>query len=195
MFKFRVVFILLLTGFFSMNAQTKWQIDKVHSRVQFTATHLIISEVTGEFKNFDGDIETNGDDFSNAKVNFTVDVNSINTDNQQRDNHLRSDDFFNAQKFPKMTFAGKSMQKAGDNKYKLFGDLTIRDVTKEISLDVIYNGTVKDPWGNTKAGFKIVGELNRFDYNLKWNVLMEAGGAVVGKVITITINLELQKSK
>lgn len=195
MFKFRVAFILFLTGFLSLNAQTKWSIDKAHSKVQFSATHLIISEVTGEFKNFDGSIETSGDDFSNAKVNFTMDVNSISTDNEQRDNHLKSDDFFNAQKFPKMTFVGKSMQKVGDNKYKLVGDLTIRDITKQIVLDVTYNGTVKDPWGNTKAGFKITGELNRFDYNLKWNALMEAGGAVVGKMIGITINLELQKSK
>ncbi|MCL4551187.1 MAG: YceI family protein [Bacteroidetes bacterium] len=195
MFKFSVAFILFLVGFLSLNAQTKWMIDKAHSKVQFSATHLIISEVTGEFKNFDGSIETNGDDFSNAKVNFTIDVSSISTDNEQRDNHLKSDDFFNAQKFPKMTFVGKSMQRVGDNKYKLVGDLTIRDITKQITLDVTYNGTVKDPWGNTKAGFKITGELNRFDYNLKWNVLMEAGGAVVGKMIGITINLELQKSK
>ncbi len=195
MFKFRVAFILFLVGFLSLNAQTKWSIDKAHSKVQFSATHLIISEVTGEFKNFDGSIETSGDDFSNAKVNFTIDVSSISTDNEQRDNHLKSDDFFNAQKFPKMTFVGKSMQKVGDNKYKLVGDLTIRDITKQIALDVTYNGTVKDPWGNTKAGFKITGELNRFDYNLKWNALMEAGGAVVGKMIGITINLELQKSK
>ncbi|MCL4548215.1 MAG: YceI family protein [Bacteroidetes bacterium] len=195
MFKFSMAFILFLAGFLSLNAQTKWSIDKAHSKVQFSATHLIISEVTGEFKNFDGSVETSGDDFSNAKVNFTIDVNSISTDNEQRDNHLKSDDFFNAQKYPKMTFVGKSMQKVGDNKYKLVGDLTIRDITKQIALDVTYNGTVKDPWGNTKAGFKITGELNRFDYNLKWNVLMEAGGAVVGKMIGITINLELQKSK
>ncbi len=195
MFKFRVAFILFLVGFLSLNAQTKWSIDKAHSKVQFSATHLIISEVIGEFKNFDGSVETSGDDFSNAKVNFTIDVSSISTDNEQRDNHLKSDDFFNAQKFPKMTFVGKSMQKVGDNKYKLVGDLTIRDITKQIALDVTYNGTVKDPWGNTKAGFKITGELNRFDYNLKWNALMEAGGAVVGKMIGITINLELQKSK
>lgn len=195
MFKFRLAIILLFAGLFSVSAQTKWQIDKAHTKVQFSATHLIISEVTGEFKSFDGTVETNGDDFTNAKVNFTIDVNSINTDNQQRDTHLKSNDFFNAEKFPKITFVSKSMQKVGDNKYKLIGDLTIRDITKEVALDVTYNGTVKDPWGNTKAGFKITGELNRFDYNLKWNVLMEAGGAVVGKMIGLTINLELQKSK
>lgn len=195
MFKSRLTLILLLAGIFSASAQTKWQIDKAHTKVQFSATHLIISEVTGEFKSFDGTVETTGDDFTNAKVDFTIDVNSISTDNSARDNHLKSDDFFNAQKFPKMTFVSKSMQKVGDNKYKLVGDLTIRDITKEIALDVTHNGTIKDPWGNTKAGFKITGELNRFDYNLKWNVLMEAGGAVVGKMIGITINLELQKTK
>jgi polyisoprenoid-binding protein YceI len=151
--------------------------------------------VTGEFKSFDGNIETNKDDFSDAKINFSVDINSISTDNEQRDKHLKSDDFFNAEKYPKMTFVGKSMQKVSDNNYTLTGDLTIRDVTKQVTLNVILNGVIKDPWGNTKAGFKITGDINRFDYNLKWNALMETGGAVVGKIVHLTINLELQKSK
>lgn len=188
------VIIVLLTVLL-INAQTKWTIDKAHSKVQFTVTHLIISEVTGQFKSFDGNIESTNDDFTDAKIDFTIDVNSINTDNDARDKHLKSDDFFNAEKFPKISFKGKSFKKVDAKNYKLIGDFTIRDITKEISLDVVYNGSVKDPWGNTKAGFKVKGEINRFDYNLKWNALMEAGGAVVGKTVTLVIDLELQKSK
>lgn len=190
----KATLVLLVVGFTTLFAQTNWKFDKSHTKVQFTVSHLVITDVTGQFKNFDGQITASKGDFSDAQVNFTVDIASIDTDNDQRDNHLKSDDFFNAEKFPKMTFIGKSMKKVGENKYKLTGDLTIRDVTKEITLDVKYNGTVKDPWGNTKAGFKVEGELNRFDYNLKWNALMEAGGAVVGKTVYITIDIELNKA-
>ena len=187
---FMVLFALL-----SINAQTKWTADKAHSKIQFSVTHLIISEVTGQFKSFDADVESSKDDFTDAKIQFSADVNSIDTDNEDRDKHLKSDDFFNAEKFPKITFKGKSFKKVDAKNYKLTGDFTIRDITKEITLDVVFNGTVKDPWGNTKAGFKIKGEINRLDYNLKWNTLMEAGGAVVGKTVTMIVDLELQKAK
>ncbi len=195
MAKLRFAAILALISLMTINAQTKWTVDKAHSKVQFTVTHLIISEVTGEFKSFDATVESSKDDFTDAKIDFSADVNSISTDNEARDKHLKSDDFFNAEKFPKLTFKGKSFKKVGDKNYKLVGDLTIRDVTKEVSLDVIYNGSVKDPWGNIKAGFKVKGEINRFDYNLKWNTLIEAGGAVVGKTVQMIVDLELQKSK
>lgn len=188
-----LVFFLLTISF--SNAQTKWNLDKSHSKVHFTVSHLVITDVMGQFKNFDANIETSKDDFTDAKINFSVEVSSIYTENEKRDTHLKSDDFFNAEKFPKMTFAGKSLKKVGGKKYKLTGDFTIRDITKQVTLDVIYNGTIKDPWGNTKAGFKITGSVNRFDYNLKWNVLTEAGGAVVGKTVYITIDLELDKAK
>ncbi len=184
--------ILVLFAVLSINAQTKWTADKSHSKVQFTVTHLIISEVTGQFKSFDINVQSSKDDFSDAKIDFSADIASINTDNEKRDAHLKSDDFFNAEKFPKMTFKGKSFTKIDGKNYKLVGDLTIRDVTKEVTLDVIYNGTIQ-AWGQAKAGFKIKGEINRFDYNLKWNTLIEAGGAVVGKTVYITIDLELQK--
>jgi polyisoprenoid-binding protein YceI len=193
--KYKFFAVLFLFTALAINAQTKWSVDKAHTGVQFSVTHLIISEVTGKFNSFDVSVEANKPDFTDAKIDFSADINSINTENEQRDKHLKSDDFFNAEKFPKMTFKASSMKKVGNNKYKLTGDLTIRDVTKKIVLDVVYNGTVKDPWGNTKAGFKVSGELNRFDYNLKWNSLMEAGGAVVGKTVRLNINLELQKSK
>jgi polyisoprenoid-binding protein YceI len=187
--------VLIVMGFTFVNAQTKWNVDKSHSNVGFSVTHLVISEVTGQFKSFNADIETKNDDFSDAKINFTIDVASISTENEGRDKHLKSDDFFNAEKFPKITFVGKSFKKVDGKKYKLVGDFTMRDVTKQITLDVVFNGTVKDPWGNTKAGFKISGELNRMDYNVKWNNLIEAGGAVVSKEVAININLELNKAK
>lgn len=176
-------------------AQTKWDIDNAHSQVMFNVSHLVISEVTGHFKTFSGNITAGKPDFTDAKIDFEVDVTSINTDNQMRDDHLKGDDFFNASKYPKMVFKGKELKKVGGNKYKLTGDLTIRDVTKTITLDVTYSGTVKDPWGNTKAGFKIKGTVNRFDYNLKWNTLTEAGGAVVGPDVEIICNLQLSKAK
>jgi len=190
-----VFVVLLVLGFTFVNAQTKWGIDKSHSNVGFSVTHLIISEVTGQFKSFSAEIESSSDDFSDAKINFSIDVASISTENEGRDKHLKSDDFFNAEKFPKITFVGKSFKKVDGKKYKLVGDFTMRDVTKQITLDVVFNGTVKDPWGNTKAGFKISGELNRMDYNVKWNNLIEAGGAVVSKEVAISINLELNKAK
>lgn len=193
----RNIRILLIAVLFSitLSAQTKWTVDKAHTKVQFSVAHMVISDVTGNFKNFDAYLETNGDDFENAKVDFWADVNSINTENEGRDKHLKSDDFFNAEKFPKIIFKGKSMKKTGDGKYQLVGDFTMRDVTKEITLDVAYRGMVKDSWGNIKAGFKITGEVNRFDYNLKWNGLVETGGLVVGKTVSLLIDIELQKIK
>lgn len=176
-------------------AQTKWSFDSAHSKVGFSVTHLVISEVEGSFKSFEGDVTSTNDDFTDAKVNFTIDVNSINTENESRDKHLKAEDFFDAAKFPKIQFNSTSFKKVKGNKYKLVGNLTMKDVTKEVELDVKYNGTIKDPWGNTKAGFKITGDLNRFDYNLKFNALMEAGGAVVGEDVEITINTELTKQK
>ncbi len=176
-------------------AQTKWDIDNAHSQVMFNVSHLVISEVTGQFKTFSGNITTRNPDFTDAVIDFQIDVASINTDNQMRDDHLKGDDFFNAGKYPKMVFKGKELKKVSGNKYKLTGDLTIRDVTKTVTLDVTYSGTVKDPWGNTKAGFKIKGSVNRFDYNLKWNTITEAGGAVVGPEVEIICNLQLSQAK
>jgi polyisoprenoid-binding protein YceI len=176
------------------SAATKWSIDKVHSNVKFTVTHLVISEVEGYFKIFDGTLEHSKPDYSDAKINFTVDVNSINTDNENRDKHLKSDDFFNAEKFPQMKFESTSFTPLGNNKYKLNGNLTIRDVTKPITFDVTYGGTAN--MGTTvKSGFKAKGTINRFDYGLKWDKATEAGGMVVGKDVEIVVNAELNQSK
>ncbi|NMB83341.1 MAG: YceI family protein [Ignavibacteria bacterium] len=191
--KINLFFALILFAATSLTAQTNWSVDKSHSKVGFSVSHLVITDVDGFFKEYDAKITTNGDDFSTANIDFTINTGSIFTDNEGRDKHLRSDDFFNAEKFPKMTFKGKSMRKVSDNKYKLVGDLTIRDVTKQVELDVRYNGMVKDPWGNTKAGFKVTGEINRFDYNLKWNTAIETGALVVGREVELIIDLQLVK--
>jgi polyisoprenoid-binding protein YceI len=175
-----------------LQIEGKWIVDKVHSNVKFSVSHLVVSEVEGSFKNFEGTLETSKADLSDAKIYFTVDVNSINTDNDYRDKHLKGDDFFNAEKFPQMKFESTSMKSLGGNKYKLDGNLTIRDVTKPVSFDVTYGG-IATMGGKQKAGFKAKGSINRFDYNLKWSATTEAGGMVVGKDVDITINVELNK--
>lgn len=189
----KLVTILLLLTVSLTFAQTTWEVDKSHSKVGFSVTHLVITDVDGDFKEFDATITSTSDDFENTSIDFSANIASIDTDNEKRDGHLKSDDFFNAEQFPKMTFKSKSMTKVEGKNYKLVGDLTIRDITKEVELDVIYNGTVKDPWGNTKAGFSLEGEVNRFDYNLKWDAALETGGLVVGKEVTIIAKLQLIK--
>jgi len=188
--------LCLATLFIGANAQnTNWNIDPTHTNVKFSVTHLMVTEVDGNFKTFNGKVVAPTPDFNNASVEFSVDVNSINTDNTDRDNHLKGDDFFNAAKYPQMTFKSSSFKKVKDNKYELIGDLTIRDVTKRVTFDVKYNGIMKDPWGNTKAGFQGKGKINRKDYNLKWSVLTEAGGMVVSDEVEIVVNIELSQGK
>jgi len=189
-----ILAVLMMAGIVS-NAQKQWVVDNAHSGVKFTVSHLVISEVEGNFKNFTGQMTAAQPDFSDAKINFTVDVNSINTDNDMRDKHLKSDDFFNAEKFPSMSFKSLLFKKTGEKRYDLVGELTIRDVTKKVKFNVTYGGTVKDPYGNTKAGFKATATINRLDFGLKWNNLTEAGGAVVGSDVNILLNLEFTQSK
>lgn len=180
------------TGSPVAQASSKWTIDKAHSNVKFTVTHMVVSETDGNFKIFSGSMENSKPDFSDAKIEFSVDVSSINTENENRDKHLKGDDFFNAEKYPQMKFVSTSFTPAGDNKYKLSGNLTIRDVTKPVVFDVTYGGSVNDR-GGVKAGFKATTTINRFDYNLKWDKVTEAGGLVVSKEVNITVNVELMK--
>ncbi len=175
-------------------APTKWKLDKGHSNVRFTVTHMVVSEVDGAFKIYDGSLEHTKADFSDAKVAFSVDVASVNTDNERRDGHLKGDDFFSADKFPQMKFESTSWKPLGNNKYKVDGNLTIRDVTKPVSFDVTYGGTITTAQG-AKAGFKAKTTINRFDYNLKWDRATEAGGLVVGKDVEVTINTEFNQVK
>ncbi|GIV55655.1 MAG: polyisoprenoid-binding protein [Candidatus Kapaibacterium sp.] len=172
-----------------------WKVDQSHSNVLFTVDHMVISEVTGYFKVFDGTVTVSKPDWSDAQIEFTVDVASINTDNERRDNHLRSEDFFDAAKYPKATFKATGMRKVGQNKYKLTGDLTIRGTTKKVTWDVTFKGQTKDPWGNQRAGFIAETTINRFDFGLKWNNLTETGGLIVGKDVRVRVNLELIKQE
>ena len=171
---------------------TVWKLDKTHSNVIFSVSHLVVSDVEGRFNSFDGMMESSKPDFSDAKISFTVEVSSISTDNENRDNHLKSDDFFNAAKFSQMKFVSKSFEPLGNNKYKLTGDLTIRDITKPVVFDVTYGGMV-NAMGGTHVGFKAKTSIDRFDFNLKWDKTTEAGGLVVGKNIDITINIDMKK--
>jgi len=170
-----------------------WTLDKPHTNVKFSVSHLVISDVEGQFKSFDGTMESSKPDFSDAKVTFTIEVASINTDNEKRDNHLKSDDFLNAEKYPQMKFVSTSVTPEGDNKFKLAGDLTIRNITKPVVFDVKYGGTVT-AMGGTHAGFKATTKINRFDYDLKWSMATESGGLVAGKDVDITINVDFKKS-
>jgi polyisoprenoid-binding protein YceI len=171
----------------------QWQIDPAHSEVKFKVKHLVVSTVTGHFRNFTATIEAEKDDFSDAQISFEADVNSINTNNEQRDGHLKSPDFFDAAKFPKMAFRSKSVARVSGDKYEVKGDLTIKGKTRPVTLDVTYNGTVAGFGGSTVAGFEITGKVNRFDYGLMWNAMTEAGGVVVSPEVKLDIAAEFNQ--
>lgn len=174
--------------------QQKWSTDPAHSSVKFSVPHLMVSEVDGRFTKFNGSINTVKSDFTQARIAFTVDVNSVNTDNEKRDKHLLSEDFFDAEKFPSMSFTSTSFVKVKANKYLLEGNLTIKNVTKKVRFDVTYLGKAQTKQGAI-AGFKATAIIDRFAYGLKWNALTEAGGAMVGNEITIVLNLEFNETK
>ncbi len=182
---------LLISG--SVFAQTKWGLDKAHSSVTFAVTHMTVAETTGQFKDYDINVTSPTEDFNGADVTFTAKTATIDTQNERRDGHLKSADFFDAEKYPDVKFAGKLVKDGG--KYHLRGKLTLKDVTKDVDFDVTYKGTLKTAQF-TKAGFKMTGTINRFDYNLKWDKTVEAGGGlVVGQEVEITANVELNLAK
>jgi len=192
--RFILFFALTILSAGSLLAQNSgWTLDKAHSSIGFSVRHMVISEVTGNFKDFDISFTSTKDDYSDATVDATIKVASINTDNERRDGHLKTDDFFNAEKFSQIKFKSTSFEKVGENKYKITGDLTIRDITKKVTFDAVYNGTIKAPWGATVSSWKATSSVNRFDYGLKWNKAIETGGLIAGNVVTITLNLELNK--
>ncbi len=176
-------------------AQTKWTVDKAHSNVKFSVSHMVVSEVEGSFKGFDGTIVVSKDNLSDAVINFSTDVASVSTDNVNRDNHLKRDDFFNAEKFPKMTFVSKSMTLVGGNKYKLTGDLTMRDVTKTVDFDVTYGGKIQTNDGGYKSGFKARTTIDRTNFGVNFTGTLKAGGLMVGNDVEIIINLEMNQAK
>lgn len=170
-----------------------YKIDAAHSEITFKVKHLMITNVTGSFSKFDATMESEAADFSDAKISFEADVNSITTNNEQRDAHLKSDDFFAGDKFPKMTFVSKSFTKKSDDEYTLTGDLTIRDKTHTVTLNAEYGGTAVDPWGQTKAGFEITGKINRKDFDLTWSAVTEAGGVVVSDEVRLHLSVQMIK--
>jgi polyisoprenoid-binding protein YceI len=174
-------------------ATVKWTMDPTHSEVQFKVRHLMISNVTGIFPKFDVQVETQDLDFMTAKAKFTADTTVVTTNNEQRDQHLRSADFFDSAKFPSLSFVATKYEKVDNDSYELYGDLTIRDVTKNVKLDVEFGGVITDPWGNTRAGFTINGKINRKDYGLLWNAVTETGGLVAGNDVKIHVEVELIK--
>ncbi|MXV50793.1 hypothetical protein GS399_07390 [Pedobacter sp. HMF7647] len=174
-------------------ATEKWVLDPLHSEVQFKVKHLVISTVTGSFKNFEGNLETEGNDFSNAKINFSLDVNSIDTNQADRDNHLKSADFFDADSHPKISFESTSFTKDGDDEYELAGNLTVKGVTKPVTLEVEHGGIATDFYGNTKAGFEVKGKISRKEFGLTWDGITEAGAIVVGDDVKLIINVQFAK--
>ncbi|MEN8958194.1 MAG: YceI family protein [Flavobacteriales bacterium] len=167
---------------------TTWKIDNTHSEIAFKIKHMMISTVTGHFEDFSATAKTDGDDFTNSQFEFSAKIGSINTKNEDRDNHLKSDDFFSAEKFPEMTFKSKSFD--GEN---LVGDLTIRDTTKEVNMNAELNGIAVDPYGQTKAGFEITGQINRKDFGLTWGAVTEAGNIVVSDKVKLVIDAQFVK--
>lgn len=173
-------------------ATSKWAIDPTHSEIQFKVKHLVITTVTGRFNEFSGSVEA-GDDFENFDVTFEANIASIDTNNEQRDGHLKSGDFFDAENFPKATFVGKKSSQSNSEKFELAGDLTIKGITKQLTLNVEFEGIATDPYGQVKAGFEVFGKINRHDFGLTWSAFTEAGGAVVSDEIKLHANVQLVK--
>lgn len=175
-------------------ATTKWTIDSTHSEIGFKVKHMMFTNVSGKFDSYEGVIETEENDFSTAKISFSAAINSINTSNTDRDNHLKSGDFFDAENFPNLTFTSNSFSKISDHNYELTGVLTIKGTSKEVKLPVEFSGLMQDPWGNTKVGLNIEGKINRKDWGLNWNAALETGGVLVGEEVKLIIELQLVKA-
>ncbi len=170
-----------------------YKIDAAHSEITFKVKHLMITNVTGNFNKFDATIESSTDDFTDAKISFNADVNSISTNNEQRDGHLKGDDFFSAEKFPSINFTSTEFKKLSGNDYTLTGNLTIKGATKPVTLNVEFLGTATDPWGQSKIGFEATGKINRNDFGLTWNASLEAGGVLVSEDVKLQFNVQFVK--
>ncbi len=165
-------------------------IDPAHSRVQFKVKHLMISNVLGSFKEFEGEASMTGDDYSTAKVKFSINVASVDTEAPDRDAHLKSADFFDVENYPKMVFEGEGMTQKDEDNFELKGDLTIKGVTKPVTLNAEFGGFMTDPWGNKKAGFSVTGEINRKEWGMNWNAALEAGGVLVGEKVKLICDIQ-----
>lgn len=171
--------------------KTTWTLDPSHSEITFKVKHMMISNVRGEFKSFAASID--GEDFEKSTISATIDAESVFTNANDRDNHLKSADFFDVENYKQLTFAGTSLKKVDDDEYKLTGVLTIKNVSKEVTFDVEFGGINKDPWGNEKAGFSLSGKINRKDWGLNWNAALEAGGVLVSEEVKIQAEVQFVK--
>jgi polyisoprenoid-binding protein YceI len=176
-----------------MATKTKWVIDPAHSEIAFKVKHLMIVNVKGIFTEYNASIYTTGDDFMTAEVDFWLNPDSLKTNDEKRDEHLRSSDFFDVAHHKEITFRSDTIEKDKDDKYEVWGNLTIKGITKKIKLDVEFGGIQKDPWGNEIAGLTINGKVNRKDWELNWNTVLESGGVLVGDMVTIACEVELKK--
>ncbi|HMI08425.1 MAG TPA: YceI family protein [Flavobacterium sp.] len=172
---------------------TKWVIDPTHSEIGFKVKHMMFTNVSGKFQKFEASIATEGDTFENAKIEFTGAIDSLSTGNADRDGHLLSADFFDAAQYPEITFKATAVKKVDESDYEIIGDLTLHGVTKSVKLAAEYSGQMKDPWGNTKAGFALEGKINRKDWGLNWNAALETGGVLVGEEVRLAIELQFIK--
>lgn len=172
-----------------------WKIDPAHTEIAFKVKHLMISNVRGYFKEFDGTIIMPDDNFANASISFTANTSSVDTNNSMRDEHLRSADFFESEKFPTLSFVSKTITNTGDNNFSVIGDLTMHGVTKEVTLNTVLNGRVVDAYGNNVISFDVNGSLNRTDFGLVWNTAIETGGVVVSEEVKLEINAEFKEEK
>lgn len=176
-----------------MKNKTTWVIDPVHSEVLFKIKHLVISSVTGSFKKFEGNVISEGADFNNAKFSFSIDVKSIDTNQPQRDEHLQSGDFFDADTYSEISFESTSFLKVRNNDYKMIGNLTLKGVTKPIELHVEYGGFENDGHGNVKHGFEITGIVNRKEFGMSWNKITDKGGLGLGEDVKLIANVQVSK--
>lgn len=174
-------------------ATTKWSLDPTHSEIGFKIKHLMISNVSGNFNSFDVEVETNGDNFTNAIITANIDVASINTNNEQRDAHLRAADFFESEKYPYIIFKSTNIEQIDDDTFTVYGELTIKETVKPVRLSVEYSGIAKDPWGNVKAGFSLTSKLNRKDWGINYNAVLEAGGLMLGEELKLVSEIQLVK--
>ncbi|MFO7614052.1 MAG: YceI family protein [Bacteroidales bacterium] len=176
-----------------MSQKTKWVLDPSHSEILFKVKHMMIANVKGEFRKFEAVAETDGHDFSNGSVSVKIDAASIFTNNEDRDKHLRSADFFDAENHKELIFTGKKLAKVDDENYKLTGMLSIKGIEREVTLDVEFGGINKDPWGNQRAGFSVSGSINRKDWGLNWNTVLETGGVLVSDEVKLSAEVQLVK--
>jgi len=192
----RITLTMLLLAVFAIGANADtWNFDVAHSSVGFSTKHMVVSKVTGNFTKFEGSVEFDGENLVQGSVEVTIDVSSVDTNNEKRDDHLKTSEFLDAENYPQMTFKSKKVVSGGDNEFQIIGDLTLRGVTKEVTLESEFNGTVQDPWGGTRAGFSAETTINRQDFGVSFHKALETGGLVVSDKVKINLEIELVKAQ